>query len=360
MQVFIFSADWCKATPKHFYPLVSAPVMTNTFANAPVNGLVYTNLWNAQYSAVSVDPSAFLWDAITVGYGWVADAISVAGIQGQDLVAIAVARARWLQAALDTSPFYGPQFKGAFKFVERTEQATLMFLVGQAMANLMGRTVWKAPRLFHVSLFGPLLIPGYAALPNYAGADYICEASGSPAGQFSSIEAKGRQLEFDPDGDSSHRRFLELGLNQSASVGFTPDRNALALATYDAAFPGLIVGQFWDPSNKNASTIEKFISTQLKRSYFISLMKFLDAFGEPMPGAASQSNDEVTWDCQLIGFEVSMSKTRYDRIRALDTGDDGTSFADWLDEQDEEYRRSANDGAPLRFNHDGLALRRSL
>lgn len=358
MNILLLNAEWCKSTPKWFAPVVEAPVIGTTFKNRPIAGVAHVNAWNGEYSSVSCSVAQFRWDSITAGYGFVSDVASLSSRHKYDIIRIAVARANWLDSALNFSTgANGPTLKSAFYFIDSTEAGSITFIAGQAMANFMARSIWNVPRLFHRNLFAPLLIgTGYAALPHNAGADYICEVPFDPPGVYSSIEAKGRNLLFNPDTSESARLFLEEGLLQASRNGFIPRRSAFALTTLDASLPSnLLVGQFWDPLNSEATEFNKNFTNLLRIKYFEAIHRFLNAFDRPEIN--TDNRDELVWDLRPVGFRVGMGRNFYERIiRAIDGYTDPTEFSDWLSRRDAEFKAQLIEGRQPIYNQDGLSL----
>lgn len=356
MRFSVLSAEWANPIKKSAALKVTSPIFGVTGASfnclaPPAHVPTMANAWGGVYGQYDLSYLAFKWDAITAGYGWVAHAMLLNPAYANDLVRFAVARSHVVSAAFNfpPSPALGPRLKWMFASIDKTERGYLAFLTGQAVASRLSKIVWNAPRIFHQHLFGPVLIgAGYVPPANNAGADYICQPSALPQNTFSALEAKGRLIHFDPENQQTHRDVLTKGLHQACNVGFLPAKSAVSVATFDAT-PGLLVGQFWDPDQSEATILPENFPIDLSARYFRALMGFLAPF--PM----QLSNEIVHWDCRVLGLNVSMHLERYSVLRGMVREElSEANFYNWLT-QNESPEKFDTDAGAFR-NSDGLFL----
>ena len=363
MEFAMLNAVWAGAAVKPFPPIANALP-----ANMPFDGVdalgVNVAINPLPYQQVTVAPTSFLWDAITVGYCSVPAIAMLPGLPSpalaKELRRTAAARANYLAAAF-VLPWttVGPRRRPSYQFIEATEKVVLSFLLGQAIALRQAKLIWGpmygVRRLYHRSLYSG--IPG---LPITSGPspDYVCEASVVGVRSLGVVEAKGRGRLFDPNVTQNDRDQLNSWFLQWNGIGLTPSIGAVSLAATGSPF-GIeqIVGQFWDPPFNRAWEMPSEVGDALLARYFLRLRAFLAAFGEPRRRAGMRGPQRITWNCEEIGFSVGMSEKQYNALEELALEPRGEAkFRLFLQGQRIGADTQVGLGRPTVRNSDGLYL----
>lgn len=346
MQFAVLYADHPIAKPAPVAPagnwnlLANVPVL-NLGAGAAVLGqfdvglapILPSVLGAPAYSEVYVGPASMVWDAVTVGYGFVADVqILVAGnpVQAQSVCRYAAARSRLLRSLYDfpagLAP--GPIRLPTYDYIETSERVVLSFLLGQTVAMRVAKVAWGVQRLFHRSLYGPLLpllVPGAPALVPGLSPDFLCFdliPVGAGGLGVCLVEAKGTNALLDPDLRAADRELI----NKAFRTQIAPMHNFLggafksgvSVACRDAALaPDRVVGQFWDPPNLDAQPVPEAGVHALTAQYFLALHTFLLCLEAPI---LNEKLDRVVWEARSLGFHIEMEAWQWGLMENLAGG----------------------------------------
>lgn len=300
-----------------------APPPGGLFTSMPIGMLplaVPSAMVGGEYVEVQVPAASILWDAITVGYGRLGD---VALLTGGNLVMtrrvrqFAASRARLLRAIYDWpgGATLGPVLVPEYTFVESSERRVISYLIGQTVAQRLAKCVWNVPRLFHRSLYGPLLPQLNPVLPALAAGqspDYLCLQPGGPG--FGIIEAKGTNTNFNPQVYVGHRAKLNGAFRQLETVPGAW-QSAVSVACFDGGLPANIIGgQLWDPPNPNAFPIRVEGAAALTAEYFRRLAALLGCFANQQ---SRQRSKFCTWNASSVGLHISMEVEQWKLVQKL-------------------------------------------
>lgn len=324
----------------------------------------------AVYSVVPVSAPNMVWDAVTVGYGFVADLRFVIGgdpVLAQSVCSYAASRSRLLRSAYDfpVGAAPGPVVLPVYNFIETSERVILSFLLGQTIAMRAARISWAVPRLFHRSLYLdvlPLLAPGAPVLPAGLSPDFVCFSPlpglGGHGVGLCLLEAKGTHALIDHDKRAADREVINKAFrNQIAPThNVIPGgalRSGVSLACRDGALaPNLVVGQFWDPHNADARPVPEEGIRILTARYFRSLHAFLTCLEKPSINNATQ---RIVWDAYAIGFHIEMKMWQWTLLEnlAVHRINEEHFFEEIqtldVDDEQDENRRHNGDGLYLSF-----------
>jgi hypothetical protein len=311
------------------------------------------------YVPCQIPAVSLLWDAITVGYGRLADAALLVGanVAAQRRVRrLAESRARLLRAIYNwpggAAP--GPVLAPEYAVVESSERRVVSFFIGQTVAQRLARNTWAVSRLFHRSLYGPLLPLLNAALPALLpgqSPDYLCLAPNNAVNTFGLVEAKGMNTNFKPSTNIRDREKLQNAFHQLAGVPGAVE-SAVSVACFDAKLPrGVIVGQFWDPPNPDPLPVADAGAAALTAEYFRRLYALLGCLGTPDMQARQGA---VVLHAASVGFRIGidavqwrlLERLRQRRIGEVDFFTEITAMLPYTDEAEHGERR----------NGDGLSL----
>lgn len=343
------------------FACIPIAVMPPAVALAPIT----SSIAGATYQPLLVNAAAMLWDSITVGYGKLAE---VALLTGGNVLAcrrvrqFAASRARMLRTIYDwpAGPLPGPRLRPEYEFVESSERVMVSFLIGQTVAQTLAKNSWNAPRLFHRSLYGPILPafnPGLIPLPPGQSPDYLCfiPPAGAPAGLplFGLVEAKGTNSIFNPQTNKAHLAKLHQGFLQANAI-LGAQRRAVTMACFDAGTPlppDTIVGQFWDPPDPDAFPVSVEAAALLTAEYFRRLLALLDCFSVPDRDVQRRM---MVWNAVSVGFRIRMDYDQWRLIRSLSQG--VMLDLDFFNEISAILARIGNTRGDDRPNGDGLYL----
>ncbi len=329
-------------------------------------GLLQSVLGADVYSEVSVPPADMIFDAVTAGYGTIAAVQMLPLANLQQVIAIctyAQSRATLLQSIYDFpgSSIAGPVVSLAQAHIETTEKVHLSFVLGQTVAMCMARHAWGVQRLFHRSLYGPLLpalAPSMAPLAQGLSPDFLCFSPlpGAAGAGLCFVESKGTHRQID---QNMYARDRDL-INDAFENQIAPAHNALpggafmcavSLACRDKMQPDYrVVGQFWDPANVDALPANVEAMHRLTALYFIAMHTFLLSIGKP---STSPRSKRVGWHAKLMGMRIEMASWQWklmENLAAKKVSD--KDFFERIDKLDADYRIHIQGG----HNGDGLYL----
>lgn len=380
MQLAILRADYQGGKPPVGAPMTDwdflsagAPVLAplgvaNSFAIAmPGAALLPSVLGPNVYEPRNVNPNHFLWDAKTVGYGLLADVLNLVPVNmaaAIDLVNYSGTRAKMLHLAYDlpigpAAP--GPVPKVHYPHIEQSERTLLSFLMGQAIAMRSARIHWGVPRLFHRSLYAPVLgalCPGVAALPAGLSPDFICfmpwPNPGGPM-RICLVEAKGSHLPSDPFTYKADRERINKAFR--GQIRPTHDiiaggalRCAVSIACQDAALPNRIVAQFWDPPNDASLPVNENALHALTARYFKILYSVLQCLPRDLVMPLSE---RLAWRDPIMRMRVEMDRGMWKVMTRLSQGSiSDLEFYEVVEQMDNAYGVEDDLGQ----NGDGLYL----
>jgi hypothetical protein len=330
-------------------------------------GLQQSVLGPNVYSEVDVPPADMIFDAVTAGYGTIAAAqmLPVANLaEVFSICTYAQTRAPLLQSIYDFTGggAAGPLVSPAQSHIETTEKVHLSFVLGQTIAMCMARYAWGVQRLFHRSLYGPLLMqlaPGAAPLAKGLSPDFLCFSPlpGAAGAGLCFVESKGTHKLINQNVNASHRSLI----NNAFENQIAPTHNALpggaymtavSLACRDGLQPSdRVVGQFWDPANEHAIPANVEAMHRLTALYFTAMRSFLLSISIP---TISAHTERVVWDAQLMRMHIEMERWQWQLMENL-AADQVSEEAFFVQIKllDRGYRLHIEGG----HNGDGLYLR---
>jgi hypothetical protein len=318
------------------------------------------------YSEIFVPPAHMIFDAATVGYGSVAAVQMMPLANLQQVFAIctyAQSRAPLLQSIYDFpgGMAAGPVTSIAQSYIEPTEKVHLSFVLGQTVAMCMARRAWGVTRLFHRSLYGPLLpalAPGMAPLPTGFSPDFLCLAPlpGGVGSGLCFVESKGTYRCVNQDTRLKDRNLI----NDAFEKQIAPMHNALPGGAYMCAvslacrdeeqLQDRVVGQFWDPVNENAVPANVEAVHRLTAQYFTAMRAFLLSIDAP---SASSDARRMVWHSQLMRIRVEMASWQWELMESLAKREvSEEDFYSKIEELDADYWIHSENG----HNGDGLYL----
>ena len=341
-----------------FAPAPPAP--PGTFTSMPIGGTptsAPSAMIPAEYVALQIPAASMVWDAITVGYGRLG---AVALLTGGNLIAarrvrqFAASRARLLRTIYDWpgGAVPGPVLVAEYDFVESSERRVISYLIGQTVAQRLAKSIWNVPRLFHRSLYGPILhLLNGALLPLAAGQspDYLCLAPGGAG--FGLVEAKGTNTKFNPQLFVSHLARLNGAFRQLDKVPGAW-QSAVSVASFDSALPlDTIVGQFWDPPNPNAFRINIEGAATLTARYFRRLDALLKCLATPTKVPRTKT---MVWNAPSVGFRINMDVLQWNLVSQMVANK--IRDIDFFHEISAMLLETADVEGPKGRNGDGLRL----
>lgn len=333
----------------------------------PAVGMLQSVLGADVYSEISVPKADMIFDAVTAGYG------SIAAVQMLPLANLpqvfavctyAQSRAPLLQSIYDfpTGASAGPVISPAQSHIETTEKVHLSFLIGQTVAMCMARYAWGVQRLFHRSLYGPLLpalSPGMAALAPGLSPDFLCLAPlpGGAGMGLCFVESKGTHRQINQDTRTKDRDLI----NDAFENQIAPTHNSVPGGAYMCAVSlacrdegqtaDRVVGQFWDPVNEDAIAANVEAIHKLTARYFIAMRSFLLSIGPPK---ISRRAKRVVWDARLMRMHIEMVAWQWELMEDLAAGTvSEENFAHQIAKLESDYRIRIDGG----HNGDGLYLK---
>lgn len=318
------------------------------------------------YSEVEVPLANMIFDAVTAGYGGAAAVqllLPANPALVNDICTYAQSRAPLLQSiyAFPGPGVGGPFASNAQSKIETTEKIHLSFVLGQTVAMCMARHAWGVPRLFHRSLYGPVLpnlCPGAPALADGLSPDFVCFVPllGGAGVGLCFVESKGTANLIDHNRWAASRKLI----NNAFEHQIAPAHNALpggaylsavSLACCDAAQgPNRVVGQFWDPPNRAALPVAAAGLHQITARYFLAMRSFLLSIG---PSDAAPGGQRVEWVSPIMNMRIEMDVWQWQLMEELARGDVGDEvFYTTIGQLDAGYQLGAQGG----HNGDGLYL----
>ncbi|MFS0754477.1 hypothetical protein ABC383_07235 [Noviherbaspirillum sp. 1P10PC] len=293
-------------------------------------GLLQSILGVNVYSEINVPKAHMIFDAVTAGYGTIAavQMLPLANLaQVYAICTYAQSRAPLLQSiyGFPNGAAAGPVVSPAQSEIETTEKVHLSFVLGQTVAMCMARQAWGVQRLFHRSLYGPLLpilSPGMAALAPGLSPDFLCFSPlpNATGVGLCFVESKGTHRKI-----NQHTRINDRDLiNDAFENQIAPAHNALpggaymcavSLACRDEAQPNnRVVGQFWDPVNEDAIPANVEAVHRLTAQYFMAMRAFLLSIGLPK---ISRGGRRVAWDARLMRMHIEMAAWQWRLMEEL-------------------------------------------
>jgi hypothetical protein len=349
-------------------PVLAPLGAQNTFTLAlPGPALLPSVLGQNVYEPIFVNPNHFLWDARTVGYGLLADILNLPPgnlAAANDLVSYSATRAQMLHRAYDlpngpAAP--GPVPKAHYQHIEQSERVVLSFLMGQTIAMRSARIHWGVPRLFHRSLYGPVLgalCQGAAALAPGLSPDFVCfmpAPNQNGAMGICLVEAKGSHLPSNPFAYAADRGRInkafrdQIKPTHDAIVGGALSC-AVSIACQDALLPNRIVAQFWDPPNDASLPVNEYALYALTAHYF----KILHSVLQSLPREANTPLDKrVAWRDPIMRMRVEMDHEMWNILTSMSQGAvSDRDFYEVIKKMDATYVVDDD----LSHNGDGLYL----
>jgi hypothetical protein len=250
-------------------------------------------------------------------------------------------------------------------WLETSEKVLLSYLVGQTVAQRLAKVCWGVPRLFHRSLYGPLL-PALVGgpLPQGLSPDFVClgalpipPGGGPPALGLGLLEAKGTLSLTDPGTQFKDRERINKAFrNQIAPLATAlgaggPWNCGVAVACYDDDLGyGRIAGQLWDPPNPDAQPVLQGGVGALHARYIKAMHLLLSSLEGNIP---DRGGGILVWESRSIGFRITIDTAQWEWMSAVvDNRLTGPRLLEYIEDLPEEQELNERQVR----NQDGLTL----